>query len=49
MNSSAGDDAYLARNKLLGVATISGLMKIFESFDSAEDGLRSFENAGRAL
>jgi len=28
------------------VMTISGLMKIFESFDSAEDGLRSFENAG---
>ena len=26
------------------VMTISGLMKIFESFDSAEDGLRSFES-----
>jgi anti-sigma B factor antagonist len=31
------------------VMAISGLMRIFESFESAEDGVRSFANAGRAV
>jgi anti-anti-sigma factor len=31
------------------VMTISGLMRIFESFESAEEGLRSFATAGRAV
>ena len=31
------------------VMTISGLLKIFESFESAEEGVRSFATAGRAV
>jgi hypothetical protein len=31
------------------VMAISGLMKIFESFESAEEGIRSFARAHRAV
>lgn len=31
------------------VMAIAGLMKIFESFESTEEGLRSFASAGRAI